>query len=169
MAWEWCASSGHVAQKLAPFLQWPVAGHDGGPVFIPAHDHFKKMLAGVLGQLLQAKIVNLCGAPHKLTHVKRSVMCSEWAEAAAGAGMAHLSLHIIDSDFGGHSDSSHLIRFRSDRQWPDRHLRGIRGFALVNASRFASKLIARYLLVVFTLACPSRCAMVLKSTPERSR
>jgi hypothetical protein len=52
------ASRGHAAQKLAPFLQWPVAGHDGGPVFIPAHDHFKKMPAGVLGQLLQAKIVN---------------------------------------------------------------------------------------------------------------
>ena len=51
---------GHVAQEFAPFLQWPVAGHDGGPVFIPAHDHFKKMLAGVLGQLLEAKIVNLC-------------------------------------------------------------------------------------------------------------
>jgi len=50
--------SGHVAQKFAPFLQWPVAGHDGGPVFIPAHDHFKKMLTRVLGQLLQAKIVN---------------------------------------------------------------------------------------------------------------
>ena len=47
-----------VAQKLAPFLQWPVAGHDRGPVFIPAHDHFKKMFAGVLGQLLQPKIVN---------------------------------------------------------------------------------------------------------------
>jgi hypothetical protein len=35
-----------------------VAGHDGGPVFIPAHDNFKKMLAGVFGQLLQPKIVN---------------------------------------------------------------------------------------------------------------
>ena len=54
------ASGGHVAQKFAPFLQGPVAGHDGGPVFIPAHDHLKKMLAGVLGQLLQPKIVNLC-------------------------------------------------------------------------------------------------------------
>jgi hypothetical protein len=47
MVWAWCRK-----------LQWPVAGHDGGPVFIPAHDHLKKMLAGVLGQLLQAKIVN---------------------------------------------------------------------------------------------------------------
>jgi hypothetical protein len=52
------ASGGHVAQKFAPLLQWPVAGHDGGPVFIAAHDPLKKMLAGVLGQLLQAKIVN---------------------------------------------------------------------------------------------------------------
>ena len=36
---------GHIAQEFAPFLQRPVAGHDGGPVFIPAHDHFKKMFA----------------------------------------------------------------------------------------------------------------------------
>jgi hypothetical protein len=36
------ASRGHVAQKFAPFLQRPVAGHDGGPVFISAHDYFKK-------------------------------------------------------------------------------------------------------------------------------
>ena len=31
-------SRGHVTQKLAPFLQRPVAGHDGGPIFIPAHE-----------------------------------------------------------------------------------------------------------------------------------
>ena len=52
------AGGGHVPQEFAPFLQWPVTGHDSGPVFIPAHDDFKKMLAGVLGQLLQAEIVN---------------------------------------------------------------------------------------------------------------
>jgi hypothetical protein len=52
------AGCGHVTQKLAPFLQGPVAGHDGGPVFIPAHDYLEKMLARVLGQLLEAKIVN---------------------------------------------------------------------------------------------------------------
>jgi hypothetical protein len=39
------ASRGHVTQELSPFLRWPVAGHEGGPAFIPAHDHFKKMLA----------------------------------------------------------------------------------------------------------------------------
>jgi len=50
------ASRGHVAQEFAPFLQWSVAGHDGGSVFIPAHDHFKKMLAGVLGQLLGMRL-----------------------------------------------------------------------------------------------------------------
>src|ERR1035441_1528734 len=26
------ASRGHVAQKFTPLLQWPIAGHDGGPV-----------------------------------------------------------------------------------------------------------------------------------------
>jgi hypothetical protein len=66
------ASRGHVAQKFAPFLQWPVAGHDGGPVFIPAHDHLKKMLAGVLGQLLEAKIVfRLSGQPSESRKMTR--------------------------------------------------------------------------------------------------
>ena len=50
--------SGHVAQKFAPFFQWPVAGHDGVPVFIPAHDYLKQMLPRVLGQLFQSEIVN---------------------------------------------------------------------------------------------------------------
>ncbi|HUD83600.1 MAG TPA: hypothetical protein VMQ67_08855, partial [Candidatus Saccharimonadales bacterium] len=41
-----CPSRGHGAQELSPFLQWPVAGHDDGPFFIPAHDHLKKRIAG---------------------------------------------------------------------------------------------------------------------------
>jgi hypothetical protein len=40
---------------------------------------------------------------------------------------------------------------------------------IASASRLASRSMARYLLVVLTLACPSQWAMVLKSTPERNR
>ena len=53
MVWAWCRKRfkiapavGTFAQKLAPFLQGPVAGHDGGPVFILVHDYLKKMLTG---------------------------------------------------------------------------------------------------------------------------
>jgi hypothetical protein len=35
-----------LCSKCSGFLQWPVAGHEGGAAFIPAHDHFKKRLAG---------------------------------------------------------------------------------------------------------------------------
>ena len=48
----------HVTQELAPFLQRPIAGHDGGAIFIPAHDHIEKMLAGVPRQLFEAKIID---------------------------------------------------------------------------------------------------------------
>jgi len=43
------------------------------------------------------------------------------------------------------------------------------GLALARAFCFASKSTFKYLLVVLTLTCPSQWAMVLKSTPERSR
>ena len=49
---------GHVAQKFAPFLQRAVAGHDGGTVFVTAHDDFQQILAGVFGQLFETHVVN---------------------------------------------------------------------------------------------------------------
>jgi hypothetical protein len=48
----------HVAQEFAPFFQRTVAGHDGGAVFIPAHDDLQQIFAGVLGQLFQTHVVN---------------------------------------------------------------------------------------------------------------
>ena len=39
-------------KQLAPFFQRPVAGHDGGAVFVAAHDDFQQVFAGVFGQLL---------------------------------------------------------------------------------------------------------------------
>ena len=35
-------SRGRVAQESVSVLQWPVAGHDSGAVFISAHDDLKK-------------------------------------------------------------------------------------------------------------------------------
>src|SRR5262245_36220652 len=53
------ARRGHIAQKFSPLLQWPVTGHDGGPVFIPAHNHFEEMLAGVSRQLFRSKLTDV--------------------------------------------------------------------------------------------------------------
>jgi len=52
------SGGGHVAEQLAPFLQWPVAGHDSGTVFVTAHNDFQQILAGVFGQLFEAHVVN---------------------------------------------------------------------------------------------------------------
>ena len=50
--------SGHVGKQLAPFLQRAVAGHDGGAVFVAAHNDFQQVFAGVFGQLFEAHVVN---------------------------------------------------------------------------------------------------------------
>jgi len=34
---------GHVAQEFAPVLDGAVAGHDGGTVFVTAHEHFQEV------------------------------------------------------------------------------------------------------------------------------
>jgi hypothetical protein len=49
---------GHIAEQFAPFFQWSVAGHDGGTVFVTAHDDFQQVFAGVFWQLFQAHVVN---------------------------------------------------------------------------------------------------------------
>lgn len=41
--------SGHATQKFAPFVQRSVAGHDGRPIFVTAHDEFQQIFAGVFG------------------------------------------------------------------------------------------------------------------------
>ena len=49
---------GHVAQELAPVFDGPVAGHDGGTVFVAAHDHFQEVFAGVFGQGLESHVID---------------------------------------------------------------------------------------------------------------
>ena len=49
---------GHVAQELTPVLDGAVAGHDGGAVFVTAHNHFQEVFAGVFGQGLKAAVNN---------------------------------------------------------------------------------------------------------------
>ena len=64
---------------------------------------------------------------------------------------------------------SQAIRFRSWRHFPEWRPPLSGGFALASASRFASRSMEMYLLVVLTLTCPNQWAIVLRSTPERSR
>ena len=52
------AGGGHVAQEFAPVFERPVAGHDGGAVFVAAHDDFQQVFAGVFGQGLEAHVVD---------------------------------------------------------------------------------------------------------------
>jgi hypothetical protein len=47
------SSDGHVTEEFAPFLQWPIAGLDGGAIFVTAHDDLQPVFAGVSGQLLE--------------------------------------------------------------------------------------------------------------------
>ena len=50
--------SGHVLQQLAPVLGRAVAGHDGGFVFVPAHDDLEEVLPSMFGQLLESHIID---------------------------------------------------------------------------------------------------------------
>ena len=52
------ANGRDVAEELAPFLYWPVAGHDRGAVLVAAHDHLKEGCAGISGQLFQPHVVD---------------------------------------------------------------------------------------------------------------
>jgi hypothetical protein len=45
---------GHVAQRFAPFLHRPVVGHNGGAIFIPAHDRF--IMSGGIRRLRRTRI-----------------------------------------------------------------------------------------------------------------
>ena len=84
-----------------------------------------------------------------------------------------VQLHIIDNRFWpfaarDQSDSSHLIKSTSERHAGCFSLEAI-GFVLFNASRLVLRSSVRYRPVVLTLTCPSHLAIVLRSTPERSR
>lgn len=48
----------HVGEEFAPVLQRAVAGHDGGAVFVTAHDHFQQILPRGLGQGFEAHVVD---------------------------------------------------------------------------------------------------------------
>ena len=80
-----------------------------------------------------------------------------------------LQRHIIAEEWSGQRVVSHEMRLVSRRHAPVFFFCFNRGFAFAKAARLASKSSERYLLVVLTLAWPSQWAIVLRSTPERSR
>src|ERR1035441_804885 len=49
---------GNVLQEFAPLFDRPVAGHDGGSIFIAADADLENGLAGVPGELLEAHVVD---------------------------------------------------------------------------------------------------------------
>ena len=52
------AGGGDVLEELAPVFEGTVTGHDGGAGLVASHDDFEEVLAGVLGQLLEAHVVD---------------------------------------------------------------------------------------------------------------
>ena len=65
MVWAWCRKRSRIAPAVGTSprsLPHSSSGRllvmNGGSVFIPTLNHFKKMLAGAFGQLFEAEIVN---------------------------------------------------------------------------------------------------------------
>ena len=50
--------AGDVTQESAPFINGPVAGHDGGAVFVASHDDFKKVFGAVLWEVFESHVVD---------------------------------------------------------------------------------------------------------------
>jgi hypothetical protein len=49
---------GNVLEELAPLFDRPVAGHDGGSVFIPPHDDLEEVLSRVPGELFEPHVID---------------------------------------------------------------------------------------------------------------
>ena len=49
---------GDVAEELAPFFDGAVGGHDGGAVFVSAHDDFQEDFAAAAGEIFEAHVVD---------------------------------------------------------------------------------------------------------------
>jgi hypothetical protein len=51
------AGCGDVAEELAPFFNGAVGGHEGGSVFVSAHDDFQEDFAAAGGEVFEAHVV----------------------------------------------------------------------------------------------------------------
>ena len=52
------AGCGDVAEELAPFFNGAVGGHEGGSVFVSAHDDFQEDFAAAGGEVFEAHVVD---------------------------------------------------------------------------------------------------------------
>jgi IstB-like ATP binding protein len=105
---------------------------------------------------LDVLVVDSCGA---LSNVE-SARLRRGGERRFGLGTPHYG--------GGHSACSHS-RMVAFRRQAGRRGAAPRACAFASAFRFISRSIVAYRLVVVTLACPSQCAIVGRSTPDCSR
>ena len=55
---EYGAGCGDVAEELAPFFDGAVGGHEGGSVFVSAHDDFQEDFAAAGGEVFEAHVVD---------------------------------------------------------------------------------------------------------------
>ena len=65
-----------VVEDFRPALESLVGGEDDGTAFVALADDLEEQVGANLVEREIAELVNSCGAPHELTHVKRSKMWS---------------------------------------------------------------------------------------------
>ena len=127
------SGGGHIGQELAPFLQRPVAGHDGGLVFVTAHDDLQQIFAGVFGHLLQPHVVNddevgLQVSAQRLVLLVESLVLHEVAHQIEDGAVEHQEV-LAD---GLVADGLGQMGF-ADTRWPEEQ--NILGFANKPAAR----------------------------------
>lgn len=59
----------HIAQVFAPFFQRPVTGHDGGTIFVAAHDHFQQVSTKCLWSGIAGLVVGVHAAADTLGYL----------------------------------------------------------------------------------------------------
>ena len=52
------SGSGDIADELAPFFQWSIAGHDGRSVLVAPENDFQQVFARLLGRRPHAHVVD---------------------------------------------------------------------------------------------------------------
>ena len=55
---EHCADSGHIAEKLAPVLDWAVGCEQSAEAFVAAHDDFQQILGGGVREFAHTEVVD---------------------------------------------------------------------------------------------------------------
>jgi hypothetical protein len=110
------AGGRHIAKELSPFLDG-IGGHQGGAVFVAAHDDLQEDFAALGRQDLEPHVINSCGAPHNSTLVDdKEIGLEVFAQQATFASLGGLEgklAHQVEHRTVEHQETG-LDRFDSD-------------------------------------------------------